>query len=481
MHAGSQGAGWDGSRTASSLILVGGGGDLSMRMLLPSLYLLEADGLLPDALPILAIGRDPDAEGSFRQRVQAGVERALGGKPDEEIWRRFLARLSYIATDATSGEALARLRPAAGERPVVYLAVSPDLYGSICMALEAAGLAGRDSRLALEKPLGRDLASCEAINEAVGAVYAERQVFRVDHYLGKDTVQNLLALRFGNALFEPLWNRLSIDHVQITVAETEGVGERWPYYDRYGALRDMVQNHILQLLCLIAMEPPAEFTPEAVRDQKVKVLRSLRPLEPQEAARGQYVSGALDGANAPAYADERGSPSGTETYVALTARIDNWRWSGVPFYLRTGKRLPERRTEIVVQFRPVPHALFSGELEPNQLVISLQPSEEISLRLMHKAPGLARDGMQVHGLPLRLASASGGRRRIAYERLLLDLIKGDPTLFVRRDEIQAAWRWVDGITQGWEPGSAPDSYAAGTWGPQNASEMIDRDGRRWRD
>ena len=473
-------AGQDTGPTASSLILVGGGGDLSLRMLLPSLYLLDADNLLPPGLPLIATGREAGTTEGFIVRVRAAIEGATQVEP--AVWDRFAARLSYVAADATSAADLSCLAHRAGERPVFYLAVSPDIYGAICAALGEAGLAGRGARLALEKPLGRDLASCEAINDAVAATFAEPQVFRVDHYLGKETVQNLLALRFGNALFEPLWNRLSIDHVQITVAETQGVGERWPYYDRYGALRDMVQNHVLQLLCLTAMEPPAELTPEAVRDQKVKVLRSLRAVPPQEAARGQYVAGgALGAPPAPAYADERGSASHTETFVALTARIDNWRWSGVPFYLRTGKRLPERRSEIVVQFRPVPHTLFGGALEPNQLVISLQPSEEISLRLMHKAPGLDHGGMRVHALPLRLASGAGARRRIAYERLLLDLIKGDPTLFVRRDEIQAAWGWIDGITRGWEDGPAPAAYAAGTWGPQNASELLNRDGRRWRD
>jgi glucose-6-phosphate 1-dehydrogenase len=311
-------------------------------------------------------------------------------------------------------------------------------------------------------------------------------VFRIDHYLGKETVQNLLALRFGNALFEPLWNRLSIDHIQITVAETEGVGARWPYYDRYGALRDMVQNHVLQLLCLLAMEPPDEFSPDAVRDQKVKVLRSLRAFSAEDAAdrsvRGQYVEGLIAGSLAPGYVDERGEPTDTETFVALDARIDNWRWSGVPFLLRTGKRMPERRTEIVVQFRPVPHSLFGAGLEPNQLVISLQPQEEISLRLMHKAPGLSGEGMQLHSLPLRLDVGGAGRRRIAYERLLLDVLNGDPTLFVRRDEIEAAWRWIDGITNGWALAEArPAEYAAGAWGPAEASALLHRDGRRWRE
>jgi glucose-6-phosphate 1-dehydrogenase len=300
-------------------------------------------------------------------------------------------------------------------------------------------------------------------------------------------VQNLLALRFANALFEPLWNNLSIDHVQITVAETEGVGDRWPYYDEYGAIRDMVQNHILQMLCLVAMEPPSDLEPDSVRNEKVKVLRSLRPITraevTQATVRGQYTSGVAGGAAAEGYVEERGAPTDTETFVAVRADVDNWRWAGVPFFLRTGKRLPERRTEIVIQFKPVPHSIFTGDsradLTPNQLVIRLQPEEDMSLSIMNKAPGL---GMRLEALPLSLSFGGAGeqRRRIAYERLLLDALQNNSTLFVRRDEAEKAWEWIDGITDAWaRAGMTPKPYAAGTWGPAGAFALLERSERAW--
>jgi glucose-6-phosphate 1-dehydrogenase len=304
-----------------------------------------------------------------------------------------------------------------------------------------------------------------------------------------------LALRFANTLFEPLWNNLTIDHVQITVAETEGVGERWPYYDEYGALRDMLQNHMLQLLCLVAMEPPSDMEPDSVRNEKVKVLRSLRPFTraevQKESVRGQYTAGVVGGQAAPAYQAERGDPSDIETFVALRADIDNWRWAGVPFFLRTGKRMPERRTQIAIQFKPVPHSIFgqaaSDDLTANRLVIDLQPDEDIELLLMNKAPGLSAGGLRLQSLPLSLSLLStyegpGARRRIAYERLLLDVIAGNSTLFVRRDEVEAAWRWVDGVADAWrQAGMAPRPYAAGSWGPAGAFALIERSERAWLD
>jgi glucose-6-phosphate 1-dehydrogenase len=334
------------------------------------------------------------------------------------------------------------------------------------------------------------LASSREINDAVAAAFPEERTFRIDHYLGKETVQNLLALRFGNTLFEPLWNSNGIDHVQITVAETVGLEGRAGYYEGSGAIRDMVQNHLLQLLALVAMEPPAKFDAGAVRDEKVKVLRSLRPIGAAEVSGetviGQYGAGAVGGTPVPGYADELGRSSGTETFVALKAHVDNWRWKGVPFYIRTGKRLPERRSEIFIQFREVPHSIFASRgavLQPNKLVISLQPEENIRLLMMAKQPGLDRDGIRLREVPLDIDMPNAfadTRRRIAYERLLLDLIEGDPTLFVRRDEVEAQWAWIDGIRNGWaSAGMEPKSYGAGSWGPSAAIALSERDGRSW--
>jgi len=339
-------------------------------------------------------------------------------------------------------------------------------------------------RIGLEKPLGTDLASSREINDSVAAAFPENRIFRIDHYLGKETVQNLLALRFANIMFEPLWNATHIDHVQITVAETVGLEDRVDFYDGTGALRDMVQNHILQLLALVAMEPPSSFDADPVRDEKVKVLRALRPLKANESVTGQYTGGAVAGQIVPGYDDELKRDSQTETFVALRAHIDNWRWQGVPFYLRTGKRLPERATEIVVQFRCVPHSIFKGaKMQPNRLVIGIQPEENITLSLMAKVPGLDRDGMSLRSVPLDIAmpdAFTGTHKRIAYERLLLDLIEGKQTLFVRRDEVEAQWAWIDAIRAEWQrEGLQPKAYAAGSWGPSAAIALAERNGVSW--
>jgi len=340
--------------------------------------------------------------------------------------------------------------------------------------------------MCLEKPLGTDLATSCEINDAVAAAFPEDRIFRIDHYLGKETVQNLLALRFANLMFEPLWNAAHIDHVQITVAETVGLEGRVAFYDDAGAIRDMVQNHMLQLLALVAMEPPAHFDATAVRDEKVKVLRALRAVEAGETVTGQYRAGAINGAAVPGYDDELGKESDTETFVAIKAHVDNWRWKGVPFYLRTGKRMPRRVTEIVIQFRSVPHSIFAGKgatMQPNQLVIGIQPEENITLSLMAKVPGLDREGIRLRQVPLNIAmqdAFSGAVRRIAYERLLLDLIEGDQTLFVRRDEVEAQWDWIDAIRAGWEAeGLTPKTYTAGSWGPSAAIALAERDGVTW--
>jgi glucose-6-phosphate 1-dehydrogenase len=481
---------------ADFLVLFGGAGDLARRMLLPSLYFLDADGFLDAGFRILACARSEHGREEFLELVQEDLENRPEGL-DKEVWTRFAARLDYVAADATTSEGLKKLLPhmEGARRPIYYLAVSPSLYAKVCVALAGAGLTTPEARIVLEKPIGRDLESSRAINVTVGEYFDEARIFRIDHYLGKETVQNLLALRFANTLFEPLWNNLTIDHVQITVAETEGVGERWPYYDEYGALRDMLQNHMLQLLCLVAMEPPSDMNPESVRNEKVKVLRSLRPFTraevQKESVRGQYTAGVVGGRAAPAYQTERGDPSDTETFVALRADIDNWRWAGVPFFLRTGKRMPERRTQIAIQFKPVPHSIFgqaaSEDLIANRLVIDLQPDEDIELLLMNKAPGLTAGAPRLQSLPLSLSLLStyegpGARRRIAYERLLLDVIAGNSTLFVRRDEVEAAWRWIDGIADCWRQARmAPKPYAAGSWGPAGAFALIERSERAWLD
>ena len=479
--------------TAPVLVLLGGAGDLAMRMLLPSLFHLELDKLLPKGLRIIAVGRAAGDADSYRAEVKADLE--TRDVFDAEGWERLSARLDYCPADAGKPEGarvLAERIGAHGEL-VFFYALSPSLFAPVTEALQGAGLTGEHTRLVLEKPIGRDLESSRRINAAIAAAVPENRVFRIDHYLGKETVQNLIALRFANTLFEPLWTSRSIDHVQITVAETHGVGDRWPYYDDYGAIRDMLQNHMLQLLCLVAMEPPSDLEPDAVRNEKVKVLRSLRPFTrasaTSDSVRGQYGDGVVDGKAVTSYESEVGRPSSTETFVALTAWIDNWRWAGVPFFLRTGKRMAERCTQIVIQFKPVPHSIFGGaavgDLEANRLVIELQPDEDISLTIMNKRPGLTQDSMRLQPLPLSLSLAKalgeeGGRRRIAYERLLLDALRGDQTLFVRNDEVEAAWRFVDGVADAWaEAGMTPKPYAAGSWGPGGAFALIERSGRSW--
>ena len=480
----------------AALILFGGGGDLAMRMLLPSLYFLEHDGLLPDGLKIIGAARSDETAEEYVAKVHDAVKARAEADHvwDDHSWSKMKARLDYLAVDATSADSLKGLKDKVGDGDATsFLAVSPSLYARIVTAMKDAGLAEKNCRIVLEKPVGRDLKSFREIDDAVAHAFSENQVFRIDHYLGKETVQNLIALRFGNTIFEPLWNNLTIDHVQITIGETVGVGDRWPYYDEYGALRDMLQNHMLQLLCLVAMEPPSDLDPDSVRNEKVKVLRSLRPITPDEAervtVRGQYVAGVSEGKAVKGYDEERGEDSDTETFVAIRADIDNWRWAGVPFFMRTGKRLPEKRTEIVIQFKPVPHSLFDrddrGEVQANRMIIELQPEEDISLTVMNKRPGLDQR-MQLQPIQMSLSWGVDGkgshppRRRIAYERLLLDAMAGDSTLFVRRDEAEQAWKWVDEVAEAWaESGQKPDEYVAGTWGPDSADMLMMRTGREW--
>ena len=478
----------------STLVLFGATGDLSRRMLLPSLYGLDSDGLLPDDLRIIGTARTDIDDAAFRERADAALQEHLPeGFYSAGIAERFLSRLHYVPVDITHPDGFLKLAQAIGD-PChgvgIFLSTAPSLFKPTIEGLAAAGLACPTVRMTLEKPLGTDLESSREINDAVAAHFPEERTFRIDHYLGKEPVQNLIALRFANLLFEPLWNSSHIDHVQITVAETVGLEGRGDYYDGSGAIRDMMQNHMLQLLSLVAMEPPGDFNAAAVRDEKVKVLRALRPITASEVEAttviGQYTRGAIQGQPVPGYTEELGRDSGTETFVAVKAHIDNWRWKGVPFYMRTGKRMPERDTEIFIQFKDVPYSIFASRgatTRPNKLIIGLQPQEGIELRLMAKTPGLDRQGVRLREVPLDLGLAnafSEYRRRIAYERLLLDLIEGDPTLFVRRDEVEAQWGWIDRIRAAWaEKGMTPRPYPAGTWGPSAAIALTERDGISW--
>ena len=471
------------------LVIFGGTGDLAVRKLLPALYHRFIDGQIPKTSRIVGIAREGLDDDGYRAMLRKAL---LEGGGDAAKIDAFLPQVAYRSLDARKDEGWDEFAKLIGEQPdhvrVFYLSTSPDLFVDICNRLGEHGLNQGKARVVLEKPIGRDLASANDINDAVGRVFDESQTFRIDHYLGKETVQNLLALRFGNALFEPLWNAEHIDHVQITVAETLGVGQRAGYYDHAGALRDMVQNHILQLLCMVAMEPPSSLQPDAVRDEKLKVLRSLKPIDESNAAqmtvRGQYRAGAAEGQGVPGYLEElAGGKSNTETFVAVKAEIANWRWAGVPFYLRTGKRLPERVSEIAVVFKAVPHSIFdpsAGQLAQNRLVLRLQPDEDIKLWLTIKHPGPG--GLRLRHVPLDMsfAEAFGVQQPDAYERLLLDVVRGNPTLFMRRDEVEAAWRWADPILAAWAAsGEQPRPYTAGTWGPSAAVALIERDGRTW--
>ena len=482
------------TQPAGKLLLFGATGDLAQRMLLPSLYGLHADGLLPEGLTITGTARSEHDDAGYRKfAAEALVEHLPADRKDDSAVGSFLERLHYQPLDASKEGGFAALAEKLGDISgglAIFLSTAPWLFGPTIKGLESAGLAGDNVRIGLEKPLGNDLKSSREINDVVASAFPEERTFRIDHYLGKETVQNILALRFGNSLFEPVWNAQGIDHVQITVSETVGLEGRGGYFDDMGSLRDMVQNHMLQLVALIAMEPPARLDGTAIRDEKVKVLRSLRKIAPADVAQltvtGQYTEGAVSGKIVKGYLDELCKPSDTETFVAIKANVDNWRWRGVPFYLRTGKRLAERRSEIVIQFKPVPHSIFAergGTLRANALIIRLQPEEYVRLLVMAKQPGLDREGYRLREVPLNLSldtEFAGTRRRIAYERLLLDLIEGDPTLFVRRDEVEAQWEWIDGIRAGWKANDVkPKSYAAGTWGPTAAIALTERDGVTW--
>jgi glucose-6-phosphate 1-dehydrogenase len=475
------------------LVVFGATGDLSQRKLLPALFHRDAAGQIPAETRIIGAARKAMTHKAFRAFAQAAIEKYVPAeeRPEGKL-AAFLDKIKYTAVDAAQDAGWSDLEALLAKEPerirVIYLAVGPDLFGPICERLGSHGLVNKETRVVIEKPLGRDLASSRAVNDTIGEVFPESRIFRIDHYLGKETVQNLMALRFANALFEPIWNAGHIDHVQITVAETVGLAGRAGYYDTSGALRDMVQNHIMQLLCLTAMEPPPSIDADSVRDEKLKVLKALKPVTPDNVAqvtvRGQYRAGASNGGAVPGYLDELGSnTSKTETFVAIKAEIANWRWAGVPFYLRTGKRLEARESEIVVNFRPVPHSIFgagAGEILANQLVIRLQPDEGVKLWLMIKDPGPG--GMRLQQVPLDMsfAQAFGVRNPDSYERLLMDVVRGNQTLFMRRDEVEAAWAWIDPILNAWAASpETPKPYTAGSWGPAAAIALIERDGRTW--
>ncbi|MDO8360332.1 MAG: glucose-6-phosphate dehydrogenase [Devosia sp.] len=475
-------------------VVFGATGDLTKRKLIPALYHRFKDGQFDQQTRIIGVSRSKLSDADFQKAARESIDQFVAkADRDDKVIDRFVSVFSYVPNDVSDPAKWADLSTKLRDDPKVvrafYLAIAPDLFGPTCEYIEKQGYYRRDARVVIEKPLGHDLESSIAINNEVSRIFAEDQVYRIDHYLGKETVQNLLALRFANILFEPIWNSAHIDHIQLTVAESVGAGTRG-YYDESGALRDMIQNHMLQLLCLVAMEPPASDDANALRDEKLKVLRSLKRITSADVGtvtvRGQYRNGSVDGQAVASYqeelpADKKGSK--TETFVALKAEIENWRWAGVPFYFRTGKRMASRASEIVIQFRNIPHSMFDhaeGAPRPNRLIIRIQPDEGVKLFLMIKDPGPG--GMRLREAPLDLSFAATFAERTpeAYERLLLDVIRGSQTLFMRRDELEAAWSWIDPIRDAWDQATdSPQAYAAGTWGPSGAVALIERDGRTW--
>jgi len=475
------------------LIIFGGAGDLSLRKLLPALYHRDRDGQIPADSRVIALGRSHMSDEDYLGRVEEALRQNLGeGEFDDDQWQSFSSRLTYTVADALGYESWGSLcdllRGRDDRTRVFYLATAPSLFGGIAQGIRANGLITDASRIVLEKPVGHDYESARGINDSVVECFPEDRIFRIDHYLGKETVQNLLALRFANSLFEPLWRRGEVDHVQITVAEQLGVEGRIEFFDQIGALRDMVQNHIMQLLCLVAMEAPASLHHDAVRDEKLKVLRALKPITGADVkrytVRGQYSAGAIDGIAVPGYRDGlESAESLTETFTALKVEIENWRWSTVPFYIRTGKRLKAKHSEITMQFSHVPHSIFPEnrfDILPNRLTIRLQPDEGVKLSVMAKEPGPGGFDLRSVSLDLSFEETFGIRYPDAYERLLMEVLRGNPALFMRRDEVEAAWRWIDGIIAGWEEVRQPvETYVAGTWGPIGSANLLDRDGRCW--
>ena len=487
-----------------NVVIFGASGDLTFRKLIPALYNLAADGDLPGAANIIGFARREKSDESWRTELKETTAKCSRSGLSEEVWGGFSKRIFYHRSefgDAAGYKALAEkldaLDAVSGTRGnrLFYLSVAPAEYEGIFEQLAAAGLnrtqTGAWTRVIVEKPFGTDLSTAEALNKSIALAFAEKDTYRIDHYLGKETAQNIMVLRFANSILEPLWNHRYVDHVQITSAETLGVEGRGPYYDKAGALRDMVQSHLVQLLCLIAMEPPTSLSADAIRDEKVKVVRALRALAPggvgRDVIRGQYAEGSIGGKQVPAYrTEERVDPkSETETFVALRMHVDNWRWHGVPFYMRVGKRLAKGGAEIAIQFKEAPGVLFNTAetpLGPNQLVIRIQPDEGVSLRLQCKVPGSTLRIEPVK-MDFHYGTSFGKQSPEAYERLILDAMSGDATLFARRDEVEEAWRYVDVIENAWHASETPPplcEYASGSWGPKEADELLGRDGREWR-
>ena len=475
------------------LIIFGATGDLSARKLFPALFQLDAAGLLPDDLRIIAVARQEQTTEAFHHELLARMSSAKRQSISDTAWQQFAQRLTYLSADFSTPSAFSGLQAELSESrtSLFYLATPPSLFATICEQLSADGCLAGSCRIVLEKPIGESLDTSREVNETLAQFFDDQDIYRIDHYLGKETVQNLLVLRFANRFINSQWDQSCIDHIQITVAEKVGIEGRWAYYDGVGQLRDMVQNHLMQLLCLVAMEPPNSLEAESIRDEKVKIVKALRPIDASSVkdhvVRGQYSQGVIDGESVPGYFDEEGCEaqgSDTETFVAIKAHVDNWRWSGVPFYLRTGKRMPDKVTEIIIQYKALPHHIFGeGEsAEPNRLIIRLQPNEGIEMTMVSKRQSL-RDklSLQTHTLNFDFRE-DGEIDRIpdAYERLFLDAINGDPSLFVGREEIEESWRWCDQLISACEQcGVKVNAYQAGSWGPSKSELLIDRDGRSW--